>query len=160
MGLPANYAAYTGSQAFAGRGSILQYTTSVPSVPYTAAAELKTITFGGMKYDMADVTNFESSNFKEWLPTLADSGDLGYTGNLIPNDVTEIALRGFFNTATLVYWEVVLPPSVAQGYPNSLGGWTMKGYVIEVSMAIPVEKEATITGKIKITGEVIPVLGS
>lgn len=160
MSQPANYSAYTNSQAFAGRGSILEYTTSVPSVPYTAAAELKTITFSGMKYDMADVTNFESSNFKEWLPTLADSGDLGYTGNLIPNDATEIALRGFFNTATLVSWQVVLPANVAQGYPNSLGGWTFKGYVIEISMAIPVEKEATITGKIKITGEIFPVVGS
>jgi len=138
----------------------LEYTTNVASIAYVAAAELKTITFGGMKYDMADVTNFESTNFKEWLPTLADSGDLGYTGNLIPNDATEIALRGFFNSATLVSWQVVLPANAAQGFPNSLGGWTMKGYVVEIAMSIPVEKEATITGKIKITGEIFPVLGS
>jgi hypothetical protein len=64
---------YTNSTAFAGRGSLLKYSTNPPSVAYQTLSELKTLQFSGAKYDLADVTNFQSSNFREWLPTLADS---------------------------------------------------------------------------------------
>lgn len=151
---------YVSSQAFAGRGSQLLYSTNPPSVPYVAVAELKMINFSGSKYDLSDVTNMESSNFKEWLPTLADSGDLAFSGNLIPNDVTEAAIIGFFNVATLVSWEVVLPPNVAQGYPTTLGTFSFLGFVVEIARTIPVEKEGSISGKIKITGKVSYATGS
>src|SRR5262245_48969254 len=97
---------YANSAAFAGRGSKLQYSTNPPSVAYQVLAEIKTISFSGMKADLADVTNFESSNFREWLPTLNDSGELAFTGNLIPNDATEADLLGFFNNQTLVTFQV------------------------------------------------------
>ena len=151
---------YTNSAAFAGRGSQLQYSTNPPSVAYVALSELKSINFSGSKYDLADVTNMESSNFKEWLPTLADSGDLAFSGNLIPNDATEAALIGFFNAATLIDWKVVLPANVAQGFNISLGNFTFKGFVVEIARTIPVEKEGIITGKIKITGQVQYSVGS
>ncbi len=141
---------YTRSQAFAGRSSVLQYSVNPPSVPYTELAEVKTISFSGMKADLADVTNMESSNFREWLPTLNDSGDLAFTGNLIPNDVTEAALIGFFNNQTLVSWEVVLPATPA--YPTSAGTFTFSAYVSGIDRSIPVDKEASISGKLKITG--------
>lgn len=151
--------AYTNSQAFAGRASQLQYTTNL-SVAYVVLSEIKTISFSGSKYDLADVTNMQSSNFREWLPTLADSGDLAFTGNLIPNDVTEAALIGFFNTATLVNWKVVLPPNAAQGYPTSLGNFTFLGYVSSIDRTVPVDKEGSLSGKIKITGQVSYTTGS
>lgn len=151
---------YNGSQAFAGRGSALQYSTNPPSVAYTPMAEVKTISFSGSKYDLSDVTNMQSSNFKEWLPTLADSGDLAVTGNLIPNDATELAVIGFFNAATLVNWQVVLPPNAAQGFPTTLGTFSFKGFVVEIARSIPVEKEGSITLKIKITGQVTFEAGS
>lgn len=143
---------YTGSQAFAGRGTALNYSTNPPSVAYTEATEIKTIGFSGMKYDLEDVSNMNSSNFKEWLPTMADSGDLSISGNMIPNDATEVALLGFFAAATLVTWEVVLPPG--PGYPTSEGTFTFKAYVSSVDRTIPVDKVATISIKLKITGAV------
>ena len=152
--------AYTGSNAFSGRGSVLQYSTNPPSVPYTPLSEIKNIQFSGAKYDLADVTNMESGNFKEWLPTLADSGDLSFTGNFIPNDPTEDALIGFFNNATLVSFEVVLPAAPAQGYETSLGTFAFKAYVSSIDRSIEVSKEGTITGKLKITGQVSYTSGS
>src|SRR5208337_2934388 len=113
---------YVRSQAFAGRSTVLQYSTNPPSVPYVQAAEVKTIGFSGAKYDMADVTNMQSGNFKEWLPTLGDSGDLAITGNMIPNDQTEVDIIGFFNNATLATWEIVLPATPA--FPTSEGTLT------------------------------------
>jgi predicted secreted protein len=150
--------AYTNSQAVAGRSSILQYSTNPPSVAYTILSEIKTISFSGMKYDLADVSNMQSSSFREWLPTLADSGDLSFTGNLIPNDASELALIGFFNAATLVTWEVVLPATAA--YPTSAGTFTFKAYVASIDRNIPVDKEATISGKLKITGQISFTAGS
>ena len=115
-------------------------------------SEVKTIGFSGAKYDMADVTNMQSGNFKEWLPTLGDSGDLAITGNMIPNDTTEADVIGFFNSATLVTWEIVLPATAA--YPTSEGTFTFSAYVASVDRTIPVEKEATISVKLKITGKI------
>jgi predicted secreted protein len=149
---------YIRSQAFAGRASTLQYSVNPPSVAYVTLAEIKNISFSGMKYDLSDVTNMQSSNFKEWLPTLADSGDLSITGNLIPNDASEVDLIGFFNSATLVTWEVVLPPG--QGYPTSEGTFTFTAYVSSIDRSIPVEKEATISVKLKITGAISFAAGS
>ncbi len=152
--------AYTNSGAFPGRGSALQYSTNPPSVAYKVLAELKTLVFSGAKYDLADVTNFLSSNFREWLPTLADSGELSFTGNLIPNDASEGDLIGFFNAATLVTWQVVLPPQATTGFPTSLGTFTFKGYVSSIDRNIPVDKEGSISGKIKITGQISYAAGS
>jgi predicted secreted protein len=149
---------YTRSQAIAGRSSILQYSTNPPSVPYTELAEVKTISFSGMKADLADVTNMQSSNFREWLPTLNDSGDLAFTGNLIPNDTTELALIGFFNNQTLVDWEVVLPATPV--YPTSAGTFSFAAYVSSIDRSIPVDKEASISGKLKITGIISFTAGS
>lgn len=151
---------YVNSQAFAGRGSKLQYSTNPSSIAYTVAAEIKTIQFSGVKMDLADVTNMESSNFREWLPTLNDSGELSFTGNMIPNDATESDLIGFFNNQTLVTFQVILPPNVAQGYPTSLGSFTFKAFVSGFDRSIPVDKEASISGKLKITGQIAYAVGS
>lgn len=151
---------YTNSAAIAGRGSKLQYSTNPPSVAYTVLAEIKTIQFSGSKADLADVTNMESGIFREYLPTLNDSGDLSFTGNMIPNDVTEQDLLGFFNNQTLVTYQVVLPAAPAQGFSVSLGTFTFKAYVSSFDRSIPVDKEASISGKLKITGTVTYVAGS
>ena len=149
---------YVRSQAFAGRSTVLQYSTNPPSVPYSALTEVKTIGFSGMKYDLADVSNMNGGNFKEWLPTLADSRDLAITGNLVPNDQSEIDLIGFFNAATLVTWEVVLPAGL--GFPVSEGTFKFTAYVQSIDRSIPVEKEATISVKLKITGAISFIAGS
>ncbi len=79
---------YVNSQAFAGRGTLLQI-GSGGSSPYTftTLAEVKKIQFSGSKYDLADVTNMQSGTFREWLPTLADSGEISFEANLIPGRI-------------------------------------------------------------------------
>jgi len=150
--------AYVNSQAFAGRGTKFNYSTNPPSVAYTQMAEIKTIGFSGQKFDLSDVTNMQSGNFKEWLATLGDSGDIALTGNLIPNDATAVAVIGFFQNATLVTYQVVLP--AGPGYVTSEGTYTFTAYVQSVDYTIPVEKEATISLKLKITGKITFSAGS
>lgn len=151
---------YTSSKAFAGRGSSLQYSSNPPSIPYAVLQEVKSFQFSGSKADLADVTNYESGIFREWLPTLNDSGEATFSGNLIPNDTSEQALIGFFNSQTLVTWEFVLPANPAQGYNASLGTFTFTAYVTSLERAIPHDKEATISVKLKITGQITYTQGS
>lgn len=139
---------YTNSAAFSPRGTIISYETD-PSVGFIQLAEIKEINFSGAKYDLADVTNYESGNFREWLTTLADSGEVSFTGNYIPSDASQAALLGFFNTGLLVSWKVTLP--AASGAVTPI---TFKAYVSSLEHNLPLDKEAMITGKLKITGQV------
>lgn len=145
---------YNGSKAFAGRGSVLQYSTNPPSVAYTELAEAKNAAQSGAKADLADVTNYQSGNFREWLPTLNDSGEFSFSGNLIPNDASQSDVLGFFADQTLVTWQLVLPAQPAQGYATSLGTYTFRAYVSGRDFAVPHDKEATVSIKLKITGVV------
>src|ERR1700735_4085347 len=99
---------YVSSAAFVARGTVISYETqtSIGSLPL---AEIKSIDFSGAKYDLDDVTNYESGNFREWVTTLADSGELSFTGNYVPSDDSQASLLGFFNTGALVSWQITLP---------------------------------------------------
>jgi predicted secreted protein len=136
---------YSNSAAFVSRGAILSYETQT-SIGFLPLSEIKDISFTGAKFDLADVTNYESGVFREWLTTLADSGEVALTGNYIPGDTSQAALLGFFNAGTLVSWQITLP--------NSLGTITFKAYVSSLEHALPLDKEATISAKLKVTGAV------
>jgi predicted secreted protein len=141
--------AYTSSAAFAPRGTVIQFSTNAnPSLGYSVLAEIREINFTGAKFDLADTTNYESGVFREWLTTLADSGECSFQGNYIPTDASQQSLLSFFNTGTLVNWEIILP--------SSGGGNTIyfKAYVVSLEHNLPLDKQATIQGKLKITGAV------
>src|SRR6266436_9002570 len=117
---------YTTSQAFAGRSTQLQYNIGSG---FTTLSELKKIDFSGAKYDLADVSNMDGGNFREWLPTLADSGDLSFDGNYIPLAQSNTDLLNAFNNATLVSWQVILP--------GARGTLAFSGYVQELTVSLP-----------------------
>jgi hypothetical protein len=144
---------YSASAAFSPRGTQLLYANlnSSPLV-YNLLAEIKQIDFTGQKLDLADVTNYQSGIFKEWLATLLDSGELTFKGNFIPGDTSQAALLNFFNAANRVNFEVILP-----NQPNTttpLGHFTFLAFVQEFTWSLPIEKEGTISGKLKITGPI------
>lgn len=136
------------SLSFSPRGTVLQYETQT-SIGFLNIAELRNIQFSGAKYDLADVTHYQSGNFREWLTTLADSGELSVEGNYLPGDAGQQALLGFFNNGTLVQWKITLPGSPAPGGPI-----TFSAYVQTLEHMLPIDKQATIAIKLKITGSV------
>lgn len=151
--------AYTSSQAFPARGTQLLYLfPSNPSVGYELLAEIKQADFSGQKLDLADVTNFESGQFREYLATLLDSGDLTFKGNFIPSDASQLALLTFFNTAERVTYRVVLPTNPATNLPY--GHFDFLAFVATYEWGLPIDKEATIAGKLKITGPITFTPGS
>lgn len=148
---------YTSSASFSPRGTQLLFELA-NSVGFSPLAEIKQADFSGQKLDLADVTNFQSGIFREYLPTLLDSGDLTYKGNFIPGDSSQAQLLNFFNSATFVVWKVVLPTNPANGLP--LGHFTFNGFVTSLEWGLPIDKEGTISGKIKITGPISYIAGS
>jgi hypothetical protein len=143
---------YTGSNAFAGRSSQLQRGDgATPTEVFTAIAEIKKITRGGSKADLADVTNMDSGNYREYLPTLLTPGEITFEGNYIPNDPTTATLQSDFDGQQLHHWRIVLPSTSA--YPTSLGQWEFSAYVTGLDLPdLQVDKEATMTAKLTITG--------
>jgi predicted secreted protein len=149
--------AYTSSQSFSPRGCILNYSTAT-SIGFAPVAELQQMDFSGQKLDLADVTNYQGGIFKEWLATLLDSGDLTFKGNFIPSDASQAAVLAAFNTATRVSWQLILPINAATGV--TWGHFTFLGFVASFEIQLPIDKQAMISGKVKITGAITFVAGS
>ena len=91
---------YTNSAAFCPRGTVIQF-EAPGSTYFEPLAEIKNINFSGAKYDLADVTNYESGNFREWLTTLADSGEVSFEGNYIPGDPRSLRCS---TSSTMARW--------------------------------------------------------
>jgi hypothetical protein len=132
------------SNAFAGRGTELKRGDGAPTELFTTIAEMKKFPISGSKADLADVTNMDSGNYREYLPTLLTAGDLAFEGNYVPSDVTQGTLQSDFDGQVLHNWEIVLP--------GSRGKWTFKAYMTGLDFDFQVDKEASISGKLTITG--------
>lgn len=144
-------APYTSSNAFSPRGTQLQYEVS-GSVGFQPVLEMKQLDFSGTKLDLADVTNYNSGIFKEWLATLLDSGEINYKANFLPGDASQQQFLIFFNSATLVTWRIVLPNNPTTGLPY--GHFQFNAYITGLEWLLPIEKEAGMQGKLKITGAI------
>jgi predicted secreted protein len=132
------------SKAFAPRATLFQHATNQLG-PWTTVAEVVKVQNTGSKADLADVTNFDSpSSFREFLATLVDSGDVAVDCNFIAGNATQQILETDFNNQTLGWYMIVLP--------NSLGQAQFQAYVSSKDFDFPVEKQATRSIKLKITG--------
>lgn len=139
--------AYIQSQAIAGRGTLLQYQSgSASPAVWITISEMKKMSITGAKYDLADVTNVQSGAFREWLPTLADSGELSFEGNYIPGDATQDVLNTSFVNAILLQYRIL--------FPGALGNITFNAFVVSIERTIEVDKSVAISGKLKITGPI------
>lgn len=149
--------AYVASNSFSPRGTQLLYQQSA-SIGFVPLAEIMQADFSGQKLDLADVTNFQSGIFREYLATLLDSGDLTFKGNFIPSDASQNQLLTYFNTATRVAWELILPTNVNTGLPY--GHFLFTAFVASLEWALPIDKQGQISGKLKITGGISFIAGS
>jgi hypothetical protein len=131
------------SAAFAPRGT--QMMRSPDGTTYTKYAEVVKIDNSGMKADMADVTNMDStSSFKEYLPTLLDAGEVKLDLNFINTDAIQNDLMDDFTNQTLLFWRIQLPAT--------RGKFEFQGYVTQVDTALEITKQAMRTVTVKITG--------
>ncbi len=139
------------SSAFCPRGTQLQRGTNVVTpTGYTTLAEVRKISRTGAKSNFDNVSNMDSGNTEEMLPTMLTPGQVDFEVNFVPGDVTQQTLVNDYNTQALNPWQIVLP--------NGLGGWTFSAYVDSEDFTLDFGKGATKSVKLQITGAVTPVL--
>lgn len=127
------------SSAFRGAGTLLKRAG-------TTVAEVVNIDISGAKSDFDDVTNMDSTgNFKEWLPTLLEAGEVSFTGNFLGTaDATQVQLLADFNAQSLLAWTIVLP--------SARGTYSFNAYVASFDTKLDVAKKADFSAKLKISG--------
>jgi predicted secreted protein len=134
------------SSAIAARGTQLQRVT-------TTIGEVLKIDQSGKKADLADVTNMDSpSAFKEFLPTLLDSGEVKFEVNFLPANTSQADCLADFNGQVLSAWKIVLPATA--------GHWDFSAYVTGYDVAMDITKQVTGSITLKITGPVTYTAGS
>jgi predicted secreted protein len=126
---------------------------------FVPVAELKTLNASGSKNDYEDATNFDSAGrFKEYVVTLADSGDYSIAGNYITSDAGQSLFRGAFNAGTVLYYKVQLPLQAGQSVAGEV--WIFKAIVEELDNTVEYSKLLAFSSKIKITGAIAVTPGS
>jgi len=127
--------------AFKGQGTQLQRAG-------VTVAEIINIDGPDGKAEFDDATNMDSTgNFKEWIPTLLDSGELSFTGNFVgASNVSQAQLISDFNNFTLSSWTVL--------FPGGKGQIDFDAYVGQFSLKVPHDKKVDFSSKLKITGPV------
>jgi predicted secreted protein len=139
------------TNSIAARGTQLQRSPDGSS--YVTISEVLKIQRSGSKLDAVDVTNMDSpSNFREFLATLNDSGEITFECNFIPGSSVQALLDSDFNNQVLSPWKIELP--------GAAGHFTFSAWVTSDDFDLPVDKQATKSVKLKITGPVTYVAGS
>ena len=128
-------------------------------VTYTQVAEVKTLNFSGSKNDLEDVTSFDSEGrFKQYVATLADSGDCSINGNYITSDEGQGAFRAAFNDAPTLSFKIVLPLQAGQTVQGEQ--WVFNGIVSELDNGVQYDKIISFQSKVKCTGPITVIAGS
>jgi hypothetical protein len=137
------------SAAWLGQGSLLQLDDGIGN--FTTISEIKTINGPDEKRALVDVTSHSSSGQRrEFINGLIDGGSLRFDGVWLPVDPSQNGTTGFysvFNSGVRRNYKILL--SNPQSTVVSLSGLAMTH-----SKVIPIDKEASFTGEVKVTGVV------
>lgn len=137
------------SAAWLGQGSLLQLDDGNGN--YTTIAEVKTINGPDEQRAMVDVTSHSSSGQRrEFINGLIDGGSLKFDAIWLPVDPSQNGSTGFysvFNSGVRRNYKILLsnPQSTVV---------TLSGLAMSHSKVIPIDKEASFSGQVKITGTV------
>lgn len=139
------------SGAIAGPGFLMQHSAHGAGV-WTTITEVLDIKGPNQKADMVEVTNQSSpNNYKEWLMTLIDGGDVTFPCNWVPGDGTQDSTTGLLSWLQgrgIQDWRIV-PPS-----PNAAHTVAFSGFVSDWGPGFPVAKQADLAITLKVSGPV------
>lgn len=140
-------AAIPGSKVVLKRGN-----AATPEV-FTEIAEVKGITGPSMTSGVVDVTSFSSpNNYREFLATLKDPGQLTFVINFNPSNTTHDTLKDDFDDQLTHNYRIEFPDGVAFAIDTTCTlPCILTGY--EISAQLEAAVEANIT--LKVTGEPI-----
>lgn len=115
----------------------------------TLVAEVRDITGPAQVAEKDDVTNQSSPNqYREWITTLLDGGDVTFVCNYIPGDTSQVALLTALQGRGVEAF-VITPPS-----PNAAHTLAFNARVGKWETKFPVAKAATLDVTLHVTGAV------
>lgn len=137
------------SIGFTGKGGSLNLSTD--GAVFTKVSQLQKITSGGMKSNLADITNLDSpSAYIERIPTTLDAGTLTSTVVASPADAGQAMLLAAFQAQTKLMCKLQYPPVGAQvtGLLKSFSAYVTAAPMpsMAVTEASTFDVELTITG--------------
>jgi len=144
---------YDKTSAFSGLGLVLNIGTKDSLPVFTEIGEVKSVTGPQLKNETADVTNVQSpGGVKEFISTLTDPGEVSFSVNYVPDDPGQAAVYAAAISKARLPFQLILPPTSEEDGESSPGQWTFDGLVTEYGVEIPLDKEAALNIKIKVSG--------
>jgi len=144
---------YTKSNAFAGLGLIVAIGNNESQEVFTTVGEVRSFSGPDLKSETVDVTNVQSpGGVKEFLATLTDPGECDIPTNYVPDDPGQQAVYAACIAKTRMPFQITLPPSSCEVTGLTPGVWNLTALVTNLKIDIPLDKEATFTIKLKVSG--------
>ncbi len=133
------------SAARAARGTLLQIGDGGGTEVFTTIAEVKDISGPSFASDTVEVTNHDSSAWKEYVPTLKDGENVTFDVNFT-NHTTHQALWTDYNNQTKRNFKIVFPlsPTVTLAFA---------AYITNIGHAAPVADVLSRSVELKVTGQ-------
>lgn len=128
-------------------------------IPFVPIMEISESPVSGYKWDMEDITNFDSGKNKEWLKTLLDSGKMAVAGNRVSDDTGQQLLRAAFLDTVAYMFQLQYPLNVDQ---ETTGDTDVFAALVEQfdSTPISVGKAIKISASLQRTGAITFTEGS
>jgi hypothetical protein len=146
-------AAYTGSKAQAGRGSLL----SIGATP-TPVGEVADVPFNRPEWETVDTTNFDSGIDEEQLVTIRRASTFSITGNRVSSDAGQIAAETAYQSGALTAFTFALPKTTAQTTTGDT--YSFKAYVKGSNFKVSPTGKVEFTLNLQTSGPVTVQVGS
>lgn len=130
--------------SFNASGTVFAFASVAAPTVFTDLEEVTDISVNGEKLGTDDATHMQSAA-KEYIPTIPDGGTVDISFNYVPGAAGQIAFRTRFTNKEVCNFKITLP--------NALGSRSFAGIIIQPGdIKLPVEKKATVTAKVQVTG--------
>lgn len=115
---------------------------------FTTIAEVRDITGPGLATAVEDVTNHDSSHWREFIPTIKEGGEITFDLNYY-SAATQDQLRTDWGARTKRNFQLVFPLS-----PSGTETHSFAAYVVGMEYAAPVEGVLAASITLQVTGAV------
>lgn len=110
------------------------------------------------EWKFADVTNFDSGDDAEKIPTIRDTATFTLTGNRVSSDAGQTAVETAYENATIESFTVTLPKTSSQTVSGD--EYTFKAYVLAANFNVKTEEAIKFSIKLMTSGGVTYAAGS
>ena len=137
------------TQGTSGFGTLLQRGDgATPTEAFTTVAEVTNLSGPSEGLEVIDATHMESpSSYREYLPSLLDSGEITFDLNFLPAVAAQTGVRTDMLNRTKRNWQIVFTDSGTTTY-------SFAGFVTAFEPSAQIDDKLSASATIKVTGPV------